>query len=198
VGWVGDQLQTPIVAAAVAFVAGGIFTALVDLFGREISAERGERRQRRRELRQLRLADIATTQRWVLAYCEYVRKQWYDEGLQWDPERYVGVRPGLIGDEAVLRRLTTALTQLLKRDPQHPATIEEIVELEAAEEGAHRALGEQTERIIAGLDPNLIPEAVVAELTSEVSLARDWYREMGLAESDRSPATAESDGPAAS
>lgn len=196
-GWVADQLQNPIVAASVAFVAGGIFTALVDLFGREISAERADRRQRRRELRQLRLADIATTQGWVLAYSEYVRKQWYDEGIQWDPERYVGVRPGLIGDEAVLRRFTTALSQLLKRDSQHPATIEEMVELEAAEEGVHRALGEQTERIIAGLDPNLISEAIVAELTSEVSLARDWYREMGLEESDRRPATAESNGPGA-
>lgn len=183
--WIGDQLQNPIIAAAVAFVAGGIFTAVFDLFGREISAERADRRQRRTELRQLRLADIATTQRWVLAYSEYVRKQWYDEGLVWDPERYVGVRPGLLGDEAVLRRLTAALSQVLKRDPQHPAVIEEMVELEAAEEGAHRALAEQTERIIAGFEPRMIPEATVADLTSEISLARDWYREMGLEEADR-------------
>ena len=191
-GWIGDQLQNPLVAASVAFVAGGIFTALIDLAGREISAERADRRLRRHEVRQRRLDDITTTQRWVLAYTEYVRRSWYDEGRPWEPERYVGVRPGLIGEQAILSRLMKAIDAVLVRDQQHPAAQEEMVELEAAEEAVHRSLAEQAERIIAGADPVLIDESIVAELTSEVSLTREWYRDLGLEEHERSPSSEES------
>src|SRR3990172_9742624 len=97
--WVLQQLANPIVAAATAFVAGGMFTALINLASTEFSAERAERRLQRRELKELRLAAIDLTRRWATAYSEYVRDSLVNHDRVWNAEPYAGARLGLVGAE---------------------------------------------------------------------------------------------------
>lgn len=184
-GWLPGS--DPVVVAAVAFVAGGIFTAIVDLAARELSAYTAERRQRRRELRDLHLLDINTTQRWVLNYADYARRVWYDEQREWPAENELGVRAALIAHEEVLDRFMKALDAVIRRDPDHPAVVRQMVELRSAEEAVHRALNEQHERVIAGEEPLIIDETTVDRLTSSVEQTRAIYRGMGLAEQDQEP-----------
>jgi hypothetical protein len=174
--------QQPNVAGAVAFVAGGVFTALVNLAATEFSAERADRRLQRRELKELRLAAVGATQRWASAYADYVRDTWVNESRAWNPEPHSAARLSLIGDEAILRRFCAALSTVLRCDPTHPPAVDDMVELEAAEEAVHRVLVEQIDRIAGGDDPKTIPEATVDEASSQVSLARQWYSELGLEE----------------
>lgn len=176
-----SQLSNPAVAAALGFVVGGVFTAVVDFVATEISASHLETRLVNRGLREVRLKALETTQRWALAYTDYVLYAWVNQEKTWNPETYAGARPGLVGDEKTLREYFRAASRMLACDRETEVPdIEDIEELSAAGESLQSRLAEQVDRVAAGHEPLLIPEVVVAEVVSDQSLVGTWFEGFGL------------------
>ena len=166
---------------AIAFVAGGIFTAAVNVIATEIAAHRAEGRITRRSLREVRLDALRKTSAWVAAYTAYALAVWVDSGREWDRDKHSEARPGLVGEEAALVDYYACLNTLFRCDREtNPPFVEDIEALNAAAERVQQLLAEQTDRVAAGGDPLVIPEVRVADITSESSLIAGWWEGFGL------------------
>ena len=164
-----------------AFVLGGIFTALVGIATTEFAAWQASRRETRRSLREARLAALHKTMAWVAAYSRYALYSWVDVSREWDPVPYSDARPGLVGDPETLEALYDALNAVFRADREtSPPSIEDIEAVAAAVERVHRCLAEQVDRVASGGDPTVIPEHVVAQITSETALVEGWWQGFGL------------------
>jgi hypothetical protein len=81
--WIAAQLSEPIVAAAVAFVLGGIFNSTATLVTGEIKASREEQRaiarERRENLRSDRLRVVEDTERWFRRWVDCLEEGRHDK-----------------------------------------------------------------------------------------------------------------------
>lgn len=81
--WIAAQLSEPVVAAAVAFVLGGIFNSTATLVTGEIKASREEQRaiarERRENLRSDRLRVVEDTERWFRKWVDCLEEGSHDK-----------------------------------------------------------------------------------------------------------------------
>lgn len=167
-GWL--PAENPVIVGAVAFVAGGLFAAIIEFGSREISAHLGEQRAWRRQRRDAQTRAIEATLRWLDRFAVYLDDCAVGVDSEYDPEQYVAMRLGLIGDVRILERLWKAIQAMYLRSPLNPPTVEERVELVAARDLAQAALEDQADRIGSGLEPTVIDSDTVSRITATSAL----------------------------